>query len=291
MAQELCILHANCQGMPLAKLLLAAPGFRARWHVRGVLNYKREPLTDAHLAEATLFLYQNLTAKWEMLASENVLQRLSPTATAVCVPNPFFKGYWPFWTNRDANGKVQRFADIYLERLFAMGLTPGEALHLYLNRPLRGKYDLDALLEESWALEAERESPCAFQTLPWVLARWRTERLFTTINHPCPDLLRFMADNVLEVLGFPPLTDADIAGVGLNAPGALLCDPSPEEVFEMPIHPQVAANFGLPFGGPETRYAVWDRRLSFADYAKAYVTARTCGIDLYEYLARPPADA
>ena len=40
------------------------------------------------------------------------------------IPNLFFKGYWPFWTNA-AQGID--FADSLLERLLSQGLAPEEA--------------------------------------------------------------------------------------------------------------------------------------------------------------------
>lgn len=280
MQKELCILHANCQGLPLGRLLLASPGFQARWRIRGVLNYKREPLSDADLDSATLFIYQNLTFKWEMLASENVLKRLSPSARTLCIPNPFFKGYWPLWTNKDLEGKPLRFGDIYIEHLIGMGLDLSEITHVYLRTPLVRKFDLDGLLEESCAIEAKREAPCAFKTLPWVLEHWRTEQVCSTINHPSPRLLRFMADNVLEQLNLPPLTDAQVCALLNELPDAVSCDVSDETKLELPIHPQVAAYYGLPFGGPDTRYMAWGKRISFEEYTIAYVDMRLRGEEL-----------
>lgn len=281
---ELCILHANCQGQPLGRLLLASPDFRVRWHIRGVLNYRREPLTDEHLTQATLFLHQNLTAKWEVLASENVLKRLSPRAAAVCIPNPFFKGYWPFWTSLSSRSEGLRFGDIFLEYLLDMNLEIPEILHIYLNKPLDGKYDLNALLADSFAIEAEREAACAFRTLPFVRAHWREQQLFTTINHPGFELLRFMADQVLDCLDMPPLTDADLAACGCFAPDAVTCDAAPEDTLHLPIHPQVAAFFGLPFGGAKTLYRAFGRSITCAEYVAAYAHARRQGLDIQMYL-------
>lgn len=291
MGTELCILHANCQGQPLGKLLLASPYFRARWHIRGVLNYLREPLTDEHLRQATLFLYQNLTLKWEILASENVLKRLSPQATAVCIPNPFFKGYWPFWVNRSAQGEKLRFGDSFLEHLLDMGLEISEILHVYFHRPLGAKYDLNAMLEDSFRVEAEREAPCAFKTLPFVQAHWRERPLFATINHPGFELLRYMADQLLTCLHLPILTTADLTACGLFAPDAVTCDASPEASFHLPIHPQVASRFGLPFGGPESTYRAFGTRITCAAYVAAYAYARRQKLDVQEYLRHLAAES
>lgn len=284
MKTELCLIHANCQGAPLSRLLLASPEFAARWRVRGIVNYLREPMPDALLRQATLFLYQNLTAKWEELASANVLAKLPDSALRLCIPNPFFKGYWPFWAGAGADRGIA-FYDEFLEHLLALGLDAPAVLHMYLHKPLKTKFDLATRLEDSWAIEAQRETPCIIKTLPFVQAHWREERLFTTINHPTMRLLRFVADGILAALDLPPLTDAHLRCAGLLEAHAVLCDPSPDEIFELPIHPQVSDFFGLSFCDAETRYTLYDKRLCFAEYTAAYLEARRLGMDVRRYIA------
>lgn len=283
MSTELCLIHANCQVVPLSRLLLASPHFRARWHIRSVVNYKREPLPDDLLQTATLFLYQNLTAKWEELASENVLRQLSGTARRLCIPNPFFKGYWPLWTNT-LHGTHTRFGDIFLDHLLDMELELPQILHIYLEKPLAAKFDLHALLEESWLMESRRETPCAVKTLPFVRAHWQQEQLFSTINHPSPRVLRFLVNGILHQLDLPALQDGDIRAAGLCEPHDLSCDPAPDEVFEMPIHPQVGAFFGLAFADKNRRYLVPGGTMSIREYVTAYVKARKLNVDLLPFL-------
>lgn len=283
MKTELCLLHANCQGRPLALLLSASPEFSARWHVHGVVNYLREPLPDNLLRTATLFLYQNLTAKWEELASARVLAKLPDSARRLCIPNPFFKGYWPFWLGAGADKGIG-FCDEFLEHMLDLELDAPAMLHIYLHKPLAAKYDLTARLYDSWGIEAQREALCDVKTLPFVQAHWREERLFTTINHPTPRLLRFIADGILQALGLPALTDDNMQQAGLIHAHALLCDPSPEDVFELPIHPQVAKFFNLSFCDEKTRYTLYDKRLCFAEYAAAYLESRRLGMDVRQYV-------
>ena len=83
---ELCLLHANCQGGPLARLLALSPDFAARWSVRHVINYTREPVPEDALRGCTLFLYQPLGAHWGELASARLLARLNPGAAVLRLP-------------------------------------------------------------------------------------------------------------------------------------------------------------------------------------------------------------
>lgn len=267
-----CLIHANCQGVALARLLLASPAFAARFSVRVFTNYTGEPVPQAALDGCDLFLYQNIGEKWGEVSSERLVARLPAKATVWQVPNCLFKGYWPFWTNQT----TMDFGDTLLERLVGMGLAASEILHIYLHTDLSRTHDFAALFEESLAVEEAKERDAVVKTVPLVRERWRQERLFTTINHPSPRLMRHVADGILAALDLAPLRDAEVGDME-----AYRCDPSPEEVFELPIHPQVAAVHGLAFGGPQEQYAMFGRFMSFNHYAACYVDCRLRGVESF----------
>lgn len=270
---ELCLLHANCQGTPLGRLLTMSPGFVARWRIMHVLNYLRDPVPEDALHTCTLFLYQHLGPQWGPLASERLLEGLRPGATALRLPNLFFKGYWPLWTN----DSIMNFGDIYLDYLTDQGLELSEIIHLYLHGRLEKLYDLDGLVAESQARQRERERGSVVELTDYVEEHWKRAQLFTTINHPCPDLLRRVADAVLASLDLPPLP----ADVTERCGDSLACDVH----FDLPIHPAVGRYFGLPFAGPERRYPVYGKQLTFRQYALCYADCRRKGLSFLKYLA------
>lgn len=270
---EFCLLHANCQGGPLARLLALSPAFAARWTVRHVLNYTREPVPADALRDCSLFLYQKLGAGWGPLASERLLARLRPGATALCLPNLFFKGYWPLWTN----ASTMHFGDVYLDYLTDQGLELAEIIHVYLRDNLAALYDLDGLRTESHVRQRERERGCIVELADYVDAHWKKSQLFSSVNHPAPALLRRVADAVLTALNLPPLEDEVLA----HGADDLACDAQ----FELPIHPAVGRYFGLPFAGPDRRYPVYGKWLTFRQYALCYADCRRRGLDFLAYLA------
>lgn len=270
---ELCLLHANCQGGPLARLLALSPDFAARWSVRHVLNYTREPVPEDALHGCTLFLYQYLGPQWGKLASERLLTGLGPGVTALRVPDLFFKGYWPLWTH----ASTMNFGDIYLDYLTDQGLELSEIMHLYLRGRLDGLYNLEELVAESQARQRERERGCVVELADYVEQHWKRAQLFSSVNHPCPELMRRIADAVLTQLGLPPLA----ADVTERSGGSLACDVQ----FELPIHPAVGRHFGLPFADPERRYPVYGKQLTFQQYALCYADCRRRGLNFQEYLA------
>ncbi len=260
--QRIAIIHANCQGEPLASALLSSPEFARAYLPRVYLNYARQVIPEDALAHCGLLLYQHLGPEWGELSSASVLSRLPAGCPSLCIPNMFFRGPWPLWSG--APGFDYR--DVFLDRLLEMNLPGPEILRLYLTMPLERKYDLAAMLEETIARERAREAHTPLKYLDFILEHWRTRPLFLTVNHPGPELLARTAAAILRHLGMappaaPPQPHADYTG------------------FELPVHPQVAACYGLEYGGPQATYRCYATTKTFAQYAAAYVDCRLSGID------------
>lgn len=261
------ILHANCQGRPLAAQLLASPEFARRFAPRVYLNYAREEIPEAELAACGLFLYQHLGPEWGDMSSAALLSRLPAGCPSLCIPNMFFRGPWPLWSG--APGFDYR--DVFLDRLLEMGLPGQEILRLYLQLPLERKFDLDALLAETVARETERQARTPVKYLDHVLEHWRSRPLFFTVNHPGPELLQLAAAGILRHLGLAPAEPA-------LQPDPLALGEGYAD-FELPVHPQAAVYYGLAYGGANQVYNVYGRPRTFAQYAAAYVGCRLAGVD------------
>jgi hypothetical protein len=270
MSRKLCIIHANCQGDPLRKLLMLHPQFGQEFEIVKYTNYLREDIPDTRLQQCSLFLYQPLGEKWDDHASAALLARVNPAAVTAAIPNMLFKGYWPFWTNKSPI----EFGDIFLDRLVDMGLEKKEILYICMHTDIAAKHDLAGLFEDSVCREREKEQGCVVHTVDLILDLFRSEKLFNTINHPNRRLVLHVTEGILAHLGFAPLPDV-LAGA--------FQDPYPE--FELPLHPQVAAFHQLPFGNASTLYNVFGKPRTYEQYAGLYVDCRALGIrDLSSYL-------
>lgn len=279
MHQKLCLLHANCQGEELAALLVRSPAFTRAYRLVRYTNYTREPLRQEDLADCDIFLYQHLGPAWGDVSSEALLQRLRPGALALRIPNPLFKGYWPFWTNKSPIA----FGDSLLDRLIDEGAPKTAILRIYLHGDIRAFMDLRAAFDQSIAIEEEKERDTCVKTVGYVLRHWKRRRLFHTINHPGGDLLLLLANGILEALGLPPLHRSAV-----QTPDAAVGAPFlPSYIdFDLPIHPQVAAFHGLAFGGPDSEYTVFSRRMTFEQYVSRYIDCRLNSLekDFVSYL-------
>ncbi len=259
MAKQLCIIHANCQGDSIKQLLLSTPAFSNFFYIEKYTNYLHDNIPTTSLKNCKLFIYQQLSARWGENATDNLLQKLSPSAQTLCIPNMFFNGYWPLWTN----ATHMAYGDMLIEYLAQNGLSIAEILHIYFHGDIRAKYDLEHLFKISRTKEIEKEKNSNIKTLDLIDSLWREELLFYTVNHPAPRLVLHVVDGILDLLGMgkisPTIRDAFTAL---------------EEEFIQPIHPQVTELFNLSFVTKNQLYNVYGQKMNFEQYTTAYVNCR-----------------
>ncbi len=232
-------------------------------------NYNRQPIPEQSLAECDVFLYQHLDAKWGELSSERLLARLGPHSRAICLPNMFFKGYWPFWAWQEG----MEHSDTLLDRLIAEGAEKAVIMRLYLE----GKMITGKLVQESFEKtmewEENKERRCAVKTTDLVRRFWREEQLFYTINHPNGRLLLHVLNEVLALLDLPALEPDALSRLTLKDLFPLY------SFYEHPIHPKVAGLLGLKFAGPGYKFRIYDREMTFERFVSRYIDCRRSGYD------------
>lgn len=258
MDKKLCIFQANCQIDSLVSLLCLNEQFNRHYSLKRYTNFLHEPIPEEELAACTFFFYQHLGEKWESLASSVLLKKLSPKARALKLPNMFFKGYWPFWTNSSPS----EYGDSFLDQLISMKLNKSEIMHICLHGNLEKKFDLQGMFAESIRIEREKEKGALVETVDWTLEHYRESQIFFTVNHPGKELLARVIQTVFEILelDIPPRLAESVPVL------------YPE--FTLPIHPQVAAVHGLKFANAQTRYNIFGKWKTYAEYASNYVDSQ-----------------
>ncbi len=264
MPKDLCIIHANCQGDTLKNLLSGSESFAKLFTIEKYTNYLKESISAKSLGKCKLFLYQHMGNHWQEHATEALLQKLPNSCLCIRIPNMFFNGYWPLWTNKTH----MAYGDTLLEHLCKSALNFDDILHIFLRGNLAAKYDLQAYVAASRAKEEEKEhmanhSGVSISSLDIIDAYWQEEQLFHTVNHPAARLNIHVADSVLRLLNL-----GAVPWPVREAYQAL------EEEFVQPIHPQVGKYFHLPFAHEKRLYNVYGQKMTFAQYAAAYVNCR-----------------
>ncbi len=271
MGKSLCIIHANCQGDSLKSLLASTDAFSRKYTIEKYTNYLQEDVPVNSLENCALFLYQEIGPQWGEQATEALLQKLPAHCQCVQIPNMFFNGYWPLWTNKTH----MAYGDMLLEHLCQGGLSARDILYIYLNGNLTSKYNLNALYDASRKKEEAKETRLLSAFLPEpknhlkisslhiIDEYWREEQLFYTVNHPRPRLLLYVANTILQNLHLQ-----EVPATVSKAFSSL------KEEFEQPIHPQVGKAFALPFVTEQRLYTVYGQQMTFAQYAHAYIQCR-----------------
>jgi len=259
MNKELCIVHANCQGEPLIERLKTCPEFHEKYECFLFTNYTRERIPPRALEHCSLFLYQHLGEKWDDLASDVLIAKIPASAHRLCIPNMFFKGYWPTWSGSPGFD----YRCMYLDELIATDLPPEQVIMLYLHTNVAQKYDLLSLVADTIETEREREKHTPIKYLDIINQNYRDIRLFHTVNHPGSLLMNHVATGVLEELGFPPPSNALLEALD-----------EPFAEFDQPINPKVADIFGWEFAGVDYEFQIYGRTLTFARWVANYVFAQ-----------------
>jgi len=264
-SKKLCLMHANCQGEPLADLLTACPEFSTQYEIRSYTNFKLEKISAEELAACSVFIFQWQSSARYAADFDDLLRSANQHAKRLPIPSMLFTGYWPFWTPNSP----QDFGDSFLDMLIDKGLEKKEILYLYLQGDLQRKFDLQAMLEESAEYEHVRESRCILNTVEYIMKHFQEEQLFNTIAHPRKRIIALVANAVLAALDMQPVPQ-----------NILSAFPEPYAYdLELPIHPQVGAFHGLSFAGQDRLYSIYGRPMTFEEYTNHYIDCRLLKLD------------
>ncbi|MBQ7608319.1 MAG: hypothetical protein IJU76_10175 [Desulfovibrionaceae bacterium] len=262
---DICVLHANCQGEVLKSLLDRSSEFTKKFTIHYYVNYTREAIAPSDIENCSLFLYQNLGPHFGDLSSAVLLSRIPQSCQAIRIPNLFFKGYWPFWMN---DVKIIEFADSVLERLIALKLDPQEILRMYLSGAHPAFNTIRETAKSSLAQDLEKLRDTGFSTVQSLFeSLWQKEQLFYTINHPGLRLSVAVANDLLRLLSLPRLNARDLQGFV-----------HPYADFIHPIHPIVGTHLSLPFTGAAVTYPVYGKMMTHKNFVLAYLTCRLLNV-------------
>jgi Polysaccharide biosynthesis enzyme WcbI/Sulfotransferase family len=268
MTKEICIIAANCQGAYFKAMLSASPGFRERYEIHYFVNYNHETVPPELLKRCKLLIYQPLGPKWGDLSSYKLIHGAAKDCRTISINYLTFPVYWPFMVHDsrnqpDASHPFGQFpyGDSLIVDMLSAGMKPDEVLRNYLEGPyVEAKTSPDRILESYIAKQRDLEDRRDQKVLDFILANYRTTRLFETYNHPSRPLCIHQGNDVLQRLDFPPLLHEQLPVLPYLQDN------------QQPIHPVVAKSLGLEFEcSASTIYNVWKKPLTFTQYTEAYV--------------------
>lgn len=192
---------------------------------------------------------------------------LPPGCALITLPRLEFESLWPLAAEHPPRGALPGVPAAFGDRI-ALGVLrspapPSSRRAAYEAVALNTLVDLDRMHAFVAREMFRREEGCDIHLAGFVLARFRQERLFHSALHPAEPLL---AVAMSQLLGHPA-----IAALGTGSHDARLAAvlPGLTSLFadqQAPVHPAVAAHFGLAWWSPALRYRQGEAERSFDEW-------------------------
>jgi tetratricopeptide (TPR) repeat protein len=206
------------------------------------------------------------------------LSALGLTAPVIAVPYVNCQFLWPHAYEAHPHNAPTAFldsgpypiqlSDAYLNRLIREGVATEEAAARYLDLDINQHVRLDRRLEMGLALQRRRDEQTGFAVADLIARHFRDEPVFLTPDHPNRRIFLHIAQHCFERLGVPSHVIARLPHVMRRS--LFLQD-------ELPVHPRLAAHFGLTWASADRRYPFWlDGDFTFAEFIVRYLRYEWC---------------
>jgi Polysaccharide biosynthesis enzyme WcbI len=271
------ILYGNCQADAMTSTLRLEPIVSGFYDVAYFRSFD-------HPSEGRMSFDDRITRRCELLWEQHDPQTFPQTGLlprdclSVKFPAADFNLLWPFNCVNPYNAPEPptypfgryAYGDRVIANAIDRGMNPDDILEYYLNAWDDYKVDLDRLLQLETARINARDARCDVKIGDFVLKRFRKERLFWTVNHPTPVLLRELIERLLQFSDpvQPVLADADV----VTTLSTHFRPEGPLGIVGIPIHPKVAEHLELEWYDPNERYHSWDgKTYSYVEYFEGMI--------------------
>lgn len=231
------------------------------------INEKWLPLIRKMIKKADILIYQNIDVNnrfSSVLSTQYLLSACTEDCKLVCIPNMYFKGYWPQYC-KNKYGYLTRGYDVcpYGDSNLNSAYEEGESLENVLKNIENEQYYSEETCEKNVAdslLELKhREDRCDIKISDYIAKCYKKNRLFYAVNHPTLQLYYEMVKRILYYLDYknPEFSSKT----------------NEQDGIEIPIYPSVAKALRLEFEiKPGYFYKpFFPQKLSMYDWMKKYI--------------------
>lgn len=270
------IIYATCQGEYLGNLLRSVPSLSSH-DIYLYRNYgqpgvfQAPDISDEKLGRCNLLIYHAVRNDTGQAVLRQLFGRLKQGALRVELPYVTSNLYWllhrRIWTPLGVSpakryGIIPYRSDL-LDMLVDSGLREDEVVRLYMSLPIDQVVDVDAAVAETFSYWNDLDQRTkGISVAPFLRERFRHEMLFYMFNHPSKTVFLHIANQLLDLLGFPGLSEGALRGVNCG------------QKDMMPVHPGLARRLGLRFVRETSRYLVGGRVMGFESYVRMYCCLR-----------------
>ncbi|MEG3766279.1 WcbI family polysaccharide biosynthesis putative acetyltransferase [Alteromonas sp. 14N.309.X.WAT.G.H12] len=207
----------NCQADPLGLILQSNENFKKEYEfirfAKPAFALRAEDIdqTMALLSEIDVLITQNVSEKFGVFSTRNLIANLKPGARVIRIPNVYFSGYTPEISYfRAAGAQVTSFCDYhdvnFLKFYFENKKTAVErSVEAYHDDTFYSEDYLLTNAEKSLQELRSRELACDVSISDFIQTHWRSEVLFYSMNHPNRRVLTHLASKILSALEMPDI--------------------------------------------------------------------------------------
>jgi hypothetical protein len=280
-APRRCVIYGNCQGWPIALLLLAHQQFRQQYSIVKIppvqdLQPSDQPRVLSAVRQADLFIYQPVQDDYRGLpfaGTKFLREQTAPGSLQLSFPSLYFRGYSPEIVyirrpdGRIYDGPASHYHNTYIIEQYCAGRPGSAALAHLLDPELVPAEQSLAVADRSMEELRRHETDVLIPVSDFVAQNFRRQRLFLTINHPALALLAYVAQSILEKLGIDPFPVSWFRQLQRR----LGYEPLGAAFFS--IHPATYRNLNLAFPNPPrftSKHGAWHLSTVVSNFYRYY---------------------
>lgn len=261
-----CIIYTNCQGPKLLSILRKSKKFNQLFRAKAFQNFCNEVPTDRELEICNLFIYQELSEKWDNASTNSIIKKLPPDCICFCIPKFKCELFWPFHCrnpfNKQNEGQIHGMFPYGDSKVFDLmtvkNKTPKQLAEEYASLDLSKIIDFDALLIKILNYYREHHNSRDYNFSSVFKVNLSHKHMFRSFNHPTNTVLLDVANTILEKFGLEKLKNksiSDLEDLGHD--------------YNVPIHPYIISQFNLRYSNK--KYNVNNKIVTFEKYIENYI--------------------
>lgn len=247
--KKVVLLHGNCHMTSIKLLMETSEDFVKNYYIYDlprIQEIRKGYIDEDLLHYCDVFIHQDIredNSYGYKLSDEYMIKRLGRDAKRICVPNLFGlgRGFFPqtvLWNEnnpvfrKNKNGLFPHGDENIMKLMNAEWNIEDIIKRLKGGGVYTGEYILECFNLYLDKIK-EREQKWDVKILSYILEKYRKEKLFYDLGHPCNNVMKEICKGIFRILGIDSLT---IGNISQNM-----------DAYEQPIYPCVARALNLDY--------------------------------------------
>jgi hypothetical protein len=277
-SQRQIVFYGNCQAGALATAFSSHPAIAERFSVRHLPSFD-DPVNRARVMEQADVRSTAVLFEQHDPVRFPHLEDLPSDCVSATFPSIDFNLLWPLTRDNPYNDRsdpaVPWGAFPYGDRFLIEAIERGDSLEAILERYAADSPgalpDLDRFAKLERGRLMARDAKCDVKIADFVLSQFQQTALFWCVNHPTMAALLEIGRRLLDTIDGP---SSPLRGISFDESSGMSTSIEPLALINVPVHPVVAAHFGLEwYEGMNGRYGLDGAKLTYEEYLREMVAS------------------